>query len=188
MSTDKNSVEYRNALNQSAQLLRQNRPGDALRTLEPFFEADPEDPDVAINVGGAYILQRKWTRAVKALSKAANAHPENTMLWINLGAAHLGTLESSGPKQQEKAIAAYQHALQNDPMAPNVHYHLGLIYKERGELMRASAFFQRAIEVNPTDRDAARWLERLDRIMAEERREQMQEKLAGNQSDQTEDE
>ena len=80
------------------------------------------------------------------------------MLWINLGAAELGTLESAGPKQQDRAIAAYQHALQNDPMAPNVHYHLGLIYKERGELVRASAFFQRAMEVNPADNDAARWL------------------------------
>lgn len=182
MSTEKNAAEYRDALNQSAQLLGQNRPGDALRALEPYYDADPTDPDIAINVGGAYILQRKWDKAVKVLSKATDAHPENAMLWTNLGAAQLGSLETAGPQQQARAIAAYERALQNDPLAPNVHYHLGLIYKERGELVRAAAFFQRALEVNPADLDAAQWLERLDRIMAEERREHVQQKLDGDSS------
>ena len=72
--------------------------------------------------------------------------------------------------------------MQIDPLAPNVHYHLGLIYKERGELVRAAAFFQRALEVNPADSDASQWLERLDIIMAEERRDQMQQKLDGDKS------
>jgi tetratricopeptide (TPR) repeat protein len=58
-------------------------------------------------------------------------------------------------------------ALKVDPEAPNVHYHLGLIYKERGELNRASAFFQRALEVNPTDRDARYWLDRLSALLLE---------------------
>lgn len=182
MSTEKNAAEYRNVLNQSAQLLGQNRPGDALSALEPYYDADPTDPDIAINVGGAYILQRKWDKAVKVLSKATDAHPENAMLWTNLGAAQLGSLETAGPQQQARAIAAYERALQNDPLAPNVHYHLGLIYKERGELVRAAAFFQRALEVNPADLDAAQWLERLDRIMAEERREHVQQKLDGDSS------
>jgi tetratricopeptide (TPR) repeat protein len=63
---------------------------------------------------------------------------------------------------------AYQRALQVNPEAPNVHYHLGLIYKERGELSRASAFFQRALEVNPADKDARYWLDRLSALILEE--------------------
>jgi tetratricopeptide (TPR) repeat protein len=42
-----------------------------------------------------------------------------------------------------------------------VHYHLGLIYKERGDLSRALAYFQEALAVNPNDRDALHWIERL---------------------------
>ena len=83
------------------------------------------------------------------------------MLWTNLAAAHLGRLETSGPKQQQQAITAYEQALRADPKAPNVHYHLGLIYKEQGNLSRASALFQRALEVNPNDKDAQHWLDRL---------------------------
>jgi Tfp pilus assembly protein PilF len=49
-----------------------------------------------------------------------------------------------------------------------VHYHLALIYKHRGELNRAAAFFQRALEVQPNDRDARNWLDRMDAFAAEQ--------------------
>ncbi len=179
---DRQSADFRTALNQSAQFLSQNRPGDALRVLEPLIEAEPTDPDVAINAGGAYILQRKWDRAVKVMSAAADADPENTMLWTNLAAAQLGSLETSGPKQQQHAIESYQHVLKIDPMAANIHYSLGLIYKERGELLKASVFFHRALEVNPADKDASQWIERIEAILAEKQRQRMQDKLTGKQA------
>jgi tetratricopeptide (TPR) repeat protein len=168
MSSDyEQSDEFRRTLNESARLLSQNRPDEAVEMLRELSKLAPGNVDVAINLGGAYILQRKWSRAVRVLRKALEHHSENAMLWANLGAAELGQMELSGPKQQAKAIAAYERALQADPSAPNVHYHLGLIYKHRGELNRASAFFQRALEVRPEDRDAAYWLGRM-RDLAEQ--------------------
>lgn len=170
--TDKDTPEararYRDALNESARLLHANRPGEAMKVLERLSQEHPDDPDVAINMGGALILQRKWNKAVKLLEEAVAKHPDNALLWSNLAAAYLGRLETSGPRQQERAIRAYEKALQVDPNVPNVHYHLGLIYKERGDLKRASAHFQRALEVNPGDRDARYWLDRLGRLLAEE--------------------
>jgi superkiller protein 3 len=154
-------LEFKSMLNESAQLLRQNRPGEAVEKLQQLYEEAADHPDVLINLSGAYILQRKWDKAVKLLTKAVKVHPNHAMLWINLGAAQLGRLETAGPKQQEKAIEAYQRALQANPEVPNAHYHLGLIYKERGELTRAAAFFQRALEVDVADRDARYWLDRL---------------------------
>lgn len=152
---------FQSTINDSAKLLQQNRPGEAAALLEPLYQVTPTHPDVAINLGGAYILQRKWDRAVRVLTKAADANPENVMLWMNLGAAYLGNIQTAGPKQQARAIRAYERALQIDPTAPNVHYHLGLIYKERGEFNRATAFFQRALEVSPADQDARYWIEKL---------------------------
>ncbi len=154
MSESESSLQFRQALNESALLLSRNRPGEALQKLEPLYAQAPQDADVAINLSGAYILQRKWQRAVDVLLAATQAHPDNAMLWANLAAAQLGRLETAGPRQQEKAMEAYYRALRADPSAPNVHYHLGLIYKERGELNRACAMFQRALEVNSGDRDA----------------------------------
>lgn len=159
--------EFHRLLNESARLLSQGRPGEAEQRLTGLSEIAPEHPDVLINLSGAYILQAKWSRAVKLLTKAVRVHPENAMLWMNMGAAQLGRLETAGPKQQEKAIQAYQRALQVDPETPNAHYHLGLIYKERGELTRSAAFFQRALEVNPSDKDARYWLDRLTSLILE---------------------
>lgn len=160
-------AEFHRTLNESAQLLVQNRPGEAVERLLTLYAVAPEHPDVLINLSGAYILQRRWDKAVALLSNAVKLVPDNAMLWMNLGAAQLGRLETSGPRQQARAISAYEMAIQLDPHAPNVHYHLGLIYKERGELNRASAFFQRALEINPADRDARYWLDRMTQLLME---------------------
>ncbi len=168
------SADYRRILNESARLLRANRPGEAIAVLEPLQADMPDDPDIAINMGGALILQRKWAKAVETLKRAVDASPENVLLWTNLAAAYLGRLETSGPKHQERAIAAYEKALWIDPNTPNVHYHLGLIYKQQGNLSRSSAMFQRALEINPNDRDARFWMERLSRQLVEREREKRQ--------------
>jgi tetratricopeptide (TPR) repeat protein len=172
-------IEFNRALNESAQLLRQNRPGEAETRLLPLYETSPDHPDVLINLSGAYILQSKWDKAVKLLNKGAKANPNNAMLWMNLGAAQLGRLETAGPQQQERAIQAYQRALQANPETPNAHYSLGLIYKERGELTRAAAFFQRALEVDPADRDARYWLDRLP-LLAENTQDKERHSDAGD--------
>lgn len=168
MTTPNQPTDFQQTLQASARLLHQNRPGEAAQLLEPLYKNAPTDPDVAINLGGAYILQRRWNRAARVLNKAAQANPDNAMIWANLAAAELGNLQTAGPQQQERAIRAYERALQADPHAPNVHYHLGLIYKDRGELNRACAFFQRALEVQPGDKDARHWLERLTAMIAAE--------------------
>jgi len=190
MTDIEQSDDFRSALNESARLLSQNRPGEALIKLFAIYEQAPTHPDVAINLGGAYILQRKWSRAVAVLSKAAEAHPHNAMLWTNLAAAELGRLELAGPQEQARAIQAYERALQADSEAPNVHYHLGLIYKERGELNRASAFFQRALEVLPADKDARFWLDQLAQQLTEEQRQpaESDETAASEQTDNEEPE
>ncbi|MBK8049432.1 MAG: tetratricopeptide repeat protein [Anaerolineales bacterium] len=158
-------MEFQRALSEGAWLLRTNQPAEALEKLIPLYDVAPTNVDVAINVGGAYILQGKWNKAVKVLSKAAELHPDNVMVWTNLGAAYLGRLELSGPQQQARAIRAYERALEIDPKTHNLHYHLGLIHKDRGDLERSATAFRQALEVDPNDRDAKRWLDRIDEIM-----------------------
>lgn len=154
-------AQARQLTGEGARLLQQQRPGEAADLLERAWRLTPNDPDIAINLGGAYVMQHRWTKAVRFLETATRTHPDNAMLWVNLAAAYLGPLEISGPKAQEQAIAAFEEALRCDPLTPNVHYSLGLIYKQRGEYHRAAAHFWRALEVNPNDRDARHWLDRL---------------------------
>lgn len=158
---ERQSEEFNRALAEGAWLLRTNQPAAAVDKLLPLYEQAPSNPDVAINLGGAYILLAKWNKAVRVLSKAVELHPNNAMLWSNLGAAYLGRLELAGPQQQQRAIHAYTRALEVDPAARNVNYHLGLIHQSRGDLAEAIVCFKRELALNPADKDAQFWINRL---------------------------
>ncbi|MBK8796959.1 MAG: tetratricopeptide repeat protein [Anaerolineales bacterium] len=87
MATDRNAEEFNRTLTEGAWLLRTNRPTEAVEKLLPLYAQAPTNVDVAINLGGAYILLAKWNKAVRVLSKAAELQPDNAMIWSNLGAA-----------------------------------------------------------------------------------------------------
>ncbi|MGH2543402.1 MAG: tetratricopeptide repeat protein [Ardenticatenaceae bacterium] len=139
-------------------LLHAGRSEEAATLLVSLHEQAPHDVEVALNLGGAYILQQRYEEAVEVLEPATRLAPESAHLWVNLAAAHLGLLEESNDAQQERAISAYEQALTANPDAPNVHYMLGLIYRSRKENLRATAHFTRALEQDPTDNDARRML------------------------------
>ena len=144
----------RRLLNEGAELLRQRRPREATHQLDLAWQLDPTLIEVSINLGGAYVMQGRHAEAVKILEEASRIEPESVIVWINLAAAYLGPLETSEEENQLKAIAAFERALALDPNAPSVNYNLGLIYKQRGEAERAAAHFWRALDVDPSDRDA----------------------------------
>lgn len=150
-------------VNEGARLLAAKRPAEAVIFLTRAWELDPQNAGIAINLGGAYILQGKHKMAVPILEAASRLEPDNPMVWTNLAAAYLGKLPFAGSKDQDLAIAAYKKVLALDPQAPHVHYNLGLIYFERQDLSQASAYFHDALAVNPDDRDARFWLEKIGR-------------------------
>ncbi len=148
---------------EGAQMLAARRPGEALVSLAKAWELDPQNVAVAINLGGAYILQGKHDRAVPVLEAAALLEPDNAMIWSNLAAAYLGKLPFSTRERQDRAIEAYERALALDARAPNVHYNLGLIYLERDDMSRAVAHFYDALETDPNDGDAQHYLDKIRR-------------------------
>lgn len=152
----------RELLIEGTRLLNSGDAAQAAARLEEALSLLPDSPDAAINLGGAYILQRRHNKAVRVLEAASQRHPQHVMVWINLAAAYLGTLEISGPQQQAGAIRAFEQALALDARAPHVHYNLGLIYHDQGDLEQARRAFHLALETDPDDRDAQFWLRRLD--------------------------
>ena len=145
-------------INEGARLLASRKAKEAAPILEKAYYLAPDNVEVKINLGGAYILLGRFRDAVPILEEAARQAPDNAMVWTNLAAAYLGHLEHSSAEQQDAAIAAFKRALEIDPRAPHVDYNLGLIYLKRGDLLSALAHFQRALEVNPEDKDAAHYV------------------------------
>ncbi len=161
-------LRFLEALGEGARLLQAGRAREALPYLQRAVELEPTDTDAAINLGGAHIMLNQHQTAVPILEEACAAEPENSKIWINLGAAYLGNPILATADQQARAIAAFEKALELDPMAPSVNYNLGLIYRDQGDLVAALAQFRRAAAVNPLDRDAHRLLERIERTLGGE--------------------
>ena len=152
---------FHQELNRGARLLAQGKAGKAQQLLERLYPLRPDHAAVAINLGGAYILGGQFKRAVPILESLAEREPDNAMVWTNLGAAYLGNPVLATTEEQDKAIAAFERALECDPAAPQVAYNIGLIYRDRGDRDRAIHWLTRALQANPLDSDARHILERL---------------------------
>ena len=151
---------------ESLRELHAGRAEHAALLLEPLYEATPTDVEVALHLGGAYVLMGRYDEAQEILEKAAILAPDNPNVWVNLAAARLGLLETSTENQQAGAVAAYEQALAVSPEVPNVHYMLGLIHRTRQDNLRAAAHFTRALEQDPNDRDAQMMLRAIARESA----------------------
>ena len=161
-SKDKATGEQaRRLLNKGADLLEKGQAKEAIPHLERARRLESDNVAVLINLGGAYVMAGRHRAAIPPLEKARRFEPDNAMIWINLGAAYLGNPVLATQEQQMRAIQAFERALELNPMAPNVHYNLGLIFVDRGDNELAEAAFERALQANPFDDDARYWLRKL---------------------------
>lgn len=148
-------------LRQGTEALHRGDTAKAIRFLERAHQMEPDNQDAALNLGGAYILSKKFAQAVAVLEPLSERVPHNPMVWTNLGAAYLGNPILAKDAEQLRAIAAFEQAIELNPIAPNVAYNLGLVHLDRQENERALHWFERAVQANPNDRDARRFVEQL---------------------------
>jgi tetratricopeptide (TPR) repeat protein len=162
------SDDFKQNLVRGTKLLMQGKPDEALPHLQAAYDLVPENAEAALNLGGAFIMAGRHKQAVPILEKLSEADAANVQVWVNLGAAYLGNPITATDERQTKSLNAFARALELDPHAANVAYNMGLIYRDRKELDKATSSFKRALATNPNDKDARRILERLEMQMGSE--------------------
>ena len=153
---------FNETFRRGTKLLHQGRASESVAYLEQAFRLQPGNVDAVINLGGAYIMTKKFSKAVDILEPASRERPDHVQVWINLGAAYLGNPVLARQEEQDRAISAFERALEIDPVAPSVAYNIGLVYRDKGEADRAIHWFRQAIKHNPTDKDARNLLNKLE--------------------------
>ena len=104
--------------------------------------------------GKIHLDDKSYTEAVAAFQKAITLdadlgdnsqvdHPENTHIYVHLGAAYIGM------KAHQKAIEALEHAIAQDADLVDAHYHLGYAYVEQGTYDQAIPHLERVITIAP---------------------------------------
>lgn len=152
------------------EMLHRGETKRAAQLLERAYHIDKTHLDTAVNLSGAYILTKKFKKAVEVLEPFSQGEvaETNEMLWTNLGAAYLGNPILAREEEQLEAISAFEKALAINPIAPNVAYNIGLIYRDREDFENAIHWFDQAIKANPNDKDARRISLRLKEKLASE--------------------
>ncbi len=160
----KKDLKFEALFRRGSELLHRGKVNDAVTVLQKAHSLNPEHFDASLNLSGAYILTKKFKKAVTLLETLRERAPGNAMVWTNLGAAYLGNPVLARDEEQLQAIAAFEEALAIDPVAPNVAYNIGLIYRDRRDYEMAIAWFKRALQANPNDQDARNLIEKLHEL------------------------
>src|SRR4051812_8401009 len=78
--------QYYRQMREAEIMLRSGDHKNAAVLLERLYELRPDDIDVAINLGAAYILSKKYKKAIPVLEAAAKVAADNAVIWVNLAA------------------------------------------------------------------------------------------------------
>ena len=161
ITSQHSEAAFMQAFNSGTQLLHSGQIEAAIPLLETAVQLNPTHIHAGLNLGGAYILNKNFSKAVTVLEPVSLMAPDHAMVWTNLGAAYLGNPILARDEDQLKAIDAFHHALGINPIAPNVAYNLGLIYRDRQDTQKAIYWFDQAVRHDPNDRDARSLLQKL---------------------------
>ncbi|MFT4172407.1 MAG: PEP-CTERM system TPR-repeat protein PrsT [Rhodocyclaceae bacterium] len=163
---------------------------DALETLAPLQASDPDNPDVLSLVGQAYLLKGDFARSTAAFTKVAALRPDSAQARMSLGVARLGAGDDAHAMQELeaatqidasrvqidaaivgtylrkgqtdealKALAALEKRQPDNPLTYNIKGQVMLAMKKPDE---ARAAFERGMQLQPGNLEAAIQLSRLD--------------------------
>jgi protein O-GlcNAc transferase len=133
-----------------ADALRYQRAGDAdaaYRVGRKVLDADPGHAGALRLCGGYLLAHGNPQGALPLLSRAAEAHPEDTDAAIDLARA----LQAAG--QADEALAALRRAVAAAPESAAAHKALGDLLRDAGAFAEAVAAYREAMRLAPDDPD-----------------------------------
>ncbi len=101
--------------------------------------------EVRVNLGDPTEVAEFRLKALTAAQKAATPSGQEEVT-----AAFKKAVELARAGQLAEAEAAYKELLDKDPNIPEVHYNLGLVYRQKKDMAAAEAAFLKAIDLRPT--------------------------------------
>ncbi len=104
--------------------------GDALAQFQKMLEIDPVNPDARIGLSRCYLGRRRPHLALEQATAAVG------MIYQHPIGHYLRGRALRRLKDYEKAIAAFQVAISQNPVFPQAHRHLAAVYRLTGDTTR----------------------------------------------------
>jgi predicted AlkP superfamily phosphohydrolase/phosphomutase/tetratricopeptide (TPR) repeat protein len=132
--------------------LQINKPKKALPILERVQKKNPNNMQVAVNIGKIHNAHKNYQAAEKQFIKALAIDDRNPRAHHGLGIAFLRS------NRIEPAIDEFLLAIEENFFMPNVHYHLGEAFFKAGYFQQAVEAFEVAVRLSPGMTKAHKWL------------------------------
>jgi tetratricopeptide (TPR) repeat protein len=132
---------------------------DAIDQLEALAALEPSRPERLLNVGLAYARIGRRDTAVLTLGRAAERHPNATVVYTALGRLWLTSAEAQNDTVAlGKAIEALQPAAARADAGSETHALYGRALALSGNLIAAERMLLQAVATTPVDPSAYRYL------------------------------
>lgn len=128
--------------------LARGKPDLAVSCLETARDIAPEDPNIRLNLGAAYLDLGRNEAALAESLEASRLGAASATAELNAGMA---LMRLGRPKE---AAAAYERGLLVDDRDPDLYLNLGEAHLASGDLDRAVEAWRKALEVAPNHANA----------------------------------
>lgn len=106
---------------------------------------------------------KDYARAIGLLREATTADPSSASIRMSLGWATF-RYQPGSQKARDEARRHLEQSLTIDDRISGAHVALGKIARLDGDVARARSFFEQAMALNPSDPDARKELEALEKV------------------------
>jgi tetratricopeptide (TPR) repeat protein len=116
---------------------------EVVAMLEDVLREDPEVIDAWFMMGTHYLRHGEPRKAIPYFQKTLSLKADYDLAVINLARAYRAVGDD------EAALAGFERYLQIDPKDAYVHYQIGELWMDRGDLAKAEQVFRHALEIDP---------------------------------------
>jgi tetratricopeptide (TPR) repeat protein len=132
--------------------LKINKPKKALPILEKVQKKNPNNLQVAVNIGKILNQRKKYQASEKQFIQALAIDNRNAQAHHGLGVSFLRR------RMYAEAIEEFFAATEENFFIPNVHYHLGEAFYKTGYFNESEQAFSVAVSLSPGMAKAHKWL------------------------------
>ena len=148
--------EYLEALSNLA--LQVLSAGDGERAIALYRKAtaiNPENPDAWLNLGSAYLRQKRYDLALENFEKALTLNKKIALAYSNIGVVYMTRFsEENDPALADRALDYFNRAIALQPDLATAYNGRGWTLSALNRMPQALRDFERSIELDPDSKDA----------------------------------
>jgi tetratricopeptide (TPR) repeat protein len=149
------AAPYARALRGQGSTLIEKKPKEAQSLLQKAVEIDPHTAENHFQLGLLFVKLKKYPEAIKSYRKAGGLNPKSPETFFNLGFVYAITKDYENAEKMFRRVTELK-----PPYLDEAYSNLAVIQEKQGKRQEAIKSLQQALEVNPNNQKARKYLDR----------------------------